>query len=191
MKARQFSLQTFFHKFCSKWTGGPSFSCFFSWVPCGPHGRAVVCASVGRHQLLHPTRCVFFQYLEEQVTADRPIRRGAVVCRVFLGEIFLHLRISLHASIFDCFFIVFRLLYAISGRWGALFPACFSELTTARWTTVLGCAVCQTLHFPGGESDMTPCRSTSKTRQNLQMKINNKNSTQASRWRYNLTVRGF
>ena len=45
--------------------------------------------------------------------------------------------------------------------------------------------------FPGGESDMTLCRSTSKSRQNPQMEIRNRISNPVSHFRYNLTVPGF
>lgn len=80
-----------------------------------------------------------------------------------------------------CFFIAFRLLCATHVSVIAAFSLLFrSELD---------------MHFPGGESDMTLCRSTSKKRRKPQMEIRNKisnpSSIPASHWRYNLTVPGF
>jgi hypothetical protein len=52
-----------------------------------------------------------------------------------------------------------------------------------------------TVHFPGGESDVTLCRNTSKSRQKPRTEIHNNISnlisTPASQLRYNLTVPGF
>jgi hypothetical protein len=77
------------------------------------------------------------------------------------------------------------------------------KLDQRRLTNGLGCAAYQTCIFPGGESDMTLCRSTSKKRRKPQMEIRNQLSkpisnpssnlisTPASHLRYNLTVHGF